>query len=154
MDGTANGLFPMIAYFVVPGDPVGKGRPKFSTKNGFPRAVTPEKTVNYENLVRMEYEKQCGSRFFRSDAALRMKIDVYRMPNKSASKKKRAEMIAGAIRPGKKPDMDNIIKAIQDALNKVAYEDDNQIVEVFVRKFYADEPPRANITIERIAHNG
>ena len=149
-----NGFFPLSARFVVPGDPVGKGRPKFSTRNGFPRAVTPEKTVNYETLVRMEYERQCKGIFFAADEALRLVITVYRMPNKSTSKKKRADMIAGKIRPGKKPDMDNIIKAIQDALNKVAYVDDNQIVEVFVRKHYSEQPPCVEITIDQIAQNG
>lgn len=44
------------------------------------------------------------------------------------------------IRPTKKPDMDNIIKIIADALNGIAYYDDSQIVDTAVRKFYSDEP--------------
>lgn len=142
------------ALFVIPGNPVGKGRPKFSTRNGFAQAVTPQKTVNYENLVRLEYGRQCEGIYFGSEDALRLRVDVYRMPNKGTSQKKASEMIKGAIRPGKKPDMDNIIKAIQDALNKVAFDDDNQIVEAVVRKFYSSEPPRTTVMIERIAQNG
>lgn len=49
-------------------------------------------------------------------------------------------MRAGVIRPTKKPDMDNCIKIIADALNKIAYHDDTQIVDCQVRKFYSDDP--------------
>lgn len=143
-----------VAYFVVPGDPVGKGRPKFSTRGGFVRAITPEKTANFENLVRMEYESQCKGIFFDSSQALRLVVDVFRMPNKSAKKRSIPAMLSGDIRPGKKPDMDNIIKAIQDALNRVAFDDDNQIVEVAIRKFYDSNPPRSEVRIESIAQNG
>lgn len=37
--------------FVVPGEPVGKGRPKFARRGNFVTAYTPEKTASYENLV-------------------------------------------------------------------------------------------------------
>lgn len=39
-------------------------------------------------------------------------------------------------RPDKKPDADNILKAVLDALNGVAYEDDRQVVEVLCIKKY------------------
>lgn len=38
-------------------------------------------------------------------------------------------MLAGEIRPTKKPDMDNVVKIIADSLNNLAYYDDTQIVE-------------------------
>ena len=41
--------------FSVPGEPQGKGRPKFSTRGSFVSARTPDKTVVYENLIRAEY---------------------------------------------------------------------------------------------------
>ena len=65
---------------------------------------------------------------------------------KSASKKKRAAMLAGEIRPTKKPDMDNVVKIIADSLNNLAYYDDTQIVDCQCRKFYS-ENPRVEVTI-------
>ena len=67
----------------------------------------------------------------------------------SASKNKKEKMLAGIIRPTKKPDMDNCLKAIADALNDVAYKDDTQIVDCQVRKFYS-EKPRVVIKISQI----
>ena len=43
----------IIAELTIPGEPVGKGRPRF-TKNG--HSFTPEKTVNYENLVKLTFK--------------------------------------------------------------------------------------------------
>ena len=38
--------------------------------------------------------------------------------------------------PTKRPDLDNVAKSICDALNKVAYTDDAQIVQLFVARHY------------------
>ena len=46
-------------YFVIPGEPVAKGRPKFSTRGGFVKAITPEKTANYETLVKLAFKQEC-----------------------------------------------------------------------------------------------
>ena len=54
------------------------------------------------------------------------------------------------IRPMKKPDNDNIVKVVQDALNQIAYRDDVQIVDCQLRKFYS-ENPRVVVTIQEAA---
>ena len=73
-------------------------------------------------------------------------IEAYFSVPKSASKKKRAAMLTGDIRPTKKPDMDNILKTVADALNGIAYRDDSQIVRAIVDKYY-DTAPRLIVTI-------
>ena len=105
----------MELRFTVHGEPKGKGRPRF-TKTG--HAVTPKDTVIYENLVRMEYLNQCGETKFPDDAMLDIRIKAYYTIPPSKPKKKKELMRAGIIRPTKKPDMDNCIKIIADALNK------------------------------------
>lgn len=59
------------------------------------------------------------------------------LPPKSTSKKKQKQMLDGEILPLKKPDMDNIVKVVADALNGVAYNDDTQIVLVSAKKAYS-----------------
>lgn len=108
----------MELKFTVHGEPKGKGRPRFNTKTG--HAITPKDTVIYENLVRMEYLNQCGETKFPDDAMLDMRIKAYYTIPPSRPKKKKELMRAGIIRPTKKPDMDNCIKIIADALNKIA----------------------------------
>lgn len=128
----------MEVNFTIYGEPKGKGRPRFNTKTG--HAITPKDTVNYETLVHMEYLNQCGNAKFPDDAMLDMRIKAYYPIPKSKSKKQQNLMREGIARPIKKPDMDNCIKIIADALNKIAYRDDTQIVDCQVRKFYSDNP--------------
>lgn len=128
----------MEVKFTVYGEPKGKGRPRFSTKTG--HAMTPKDTVNYETLVHMEYMNQCGNAKFPDDAMLDMRIKAYYSIPKSKSKKMKALMLEGIIRPTKKPDMDNVVKIIADSLNNIAYRDDTQIVDCQCRKFYSDTP--------------
>ncbi|WHQ72551.1 RusA family crossover junction endodeoxyribonuclease [Methylorubrum extorquens] len=58
---------------------------------------------------------------------------------KSWSKAKREAAIAHSLRPGVKPDWDNIAK-VTDALNTVVWADDAAVVDGLVRKFYATKP--------------
>lgn len=134
-------------YFIIHGEPKGKGRPRFVRATG--RAVTPKDTVNYENLVRMEYEYQCNGKRFEDDAQIWMEVDAYYSIPKSVSKKKRAEMLSNRLRPTKKPDGSNVLKAIEDALNGIAYRDDAQIVETRISKYYG-ELPRVAVYIRKM----
>lgn len=120
--------------FSVPGEPVGKGRPRF-TRTG--HTYTPGKTESYESLVRLAYG-ECGM-VFPKGVPVRVRITACFSIPKSASKKKRAMMIAGDIVPTKKPDFDNIQKIICDALNGVA-DDDSQIVKADIEKVYSTTP--------------
>lgn len=140
---------------MVYGEPQGKGRPRFvarynpAAQKSFGQAHTPEKTIVYENLIRTEYSIQTGDFRYPDDAMLDMKIQAFYGIPKSISKKKKALMLEGKIRPVKKPDSDNVIKAVADSLNQVAYRDDAQIVDIQCRKFYS-EKPRIEVTIRQI----
>lgn len=123
----------MQAIFTISGEPEGKARPRV-TRNG---TYTPHKTAAYEKLVQMSFRTQCPGTFF-GDAPLCVYITACFTPPARATKRKRSRMLSGEIRPTKKPDTDNIAKAICDALNGVAYRDDSQICCLTVQKKYAE----------------
>ncbi|HBQ85358.1 MAG TPA: RusA family crossover junction endodeoxyribonuclease [Syntrophomonas sp.] len=120
---------------IIPGEPTGKARPRV-TKQGI--AYTPKKTVNYETLVQEIYAIEHGNK--RLEGEITARITAYFSIPKSASKKKKADMLSGQIRPTKKPDGDNLAKIILDSLNSIAYKDDSQVVELTVSKYYGDSP--------------
>lgn len=144
-----------VIQFTVYGEPQGKGRPRFVARynpvmqKSFGQAHTPEKTIVYENLIRTEYSLQTKNFRYPDDAMLDMRILAYYGVPKSVSKKKKALMLEGKIRPTKKPDMDNVMKVVADSLNQVAYKDDTQIVDAQCRKFYS-EKPRIEVVIKQI----
>lgn len=119
-------------YFFVPGDPVGKGRPRM-TRAGHP--YTPEKTRDYERLVRACFRERYPDWTPFTDAVEIEITAFYRIP-KHVSKAVRASMASGKTKPLKTPDVDNISKIITDALNGFAYRDDAQIVREGVAKMY------------------
>lgn len=124
--------------FTVPGDPVGKGRPRFSRSGRGVHTYTPARTAAYEQQVRQEYRMQCGDLRFNGPVHVSIWA-MYSIP-KSTPKRRRIDMLDGRILPMKKPDLDNIAKCICDALNGAAYEDDAQITELVIRKVYTDKP--------------
>lgn len=127
--------------FTVYGTPVAKGRPRIG-KWG---AYTPEKTVNYENLVKLSYIQECGNA--KLDGALKMQVKAYFPIPKSTPKKTKVKMETETYPHTKRSDADNVLKSIADALNAVAYDDDAQISSVSIIKRYSNTP-RVEISIE------
>lgn len=136
--------------FTIPGEPCAKGRPRFSRQGPFVRTYTPAKTANYENLVVLEYQN-AGGRMH--EGMISMTVRTFFPIPKSASKKLRGQMLSGAVRPTKKPDGSNVLKAVEDALNGIAYRDDSQIVTSHIEKWYSDEP-HTDVIIEEADHEG
>ena len=134
-----------IRKLVIPGKPLGKQRPRV-LKTGV--AYTPKQTVNYEAVVRSLYiQEYAAEKPF--DGPVSMRIKAYYQIPKSASKRKREDMLHGIILPTVRPDVDNISKIITDALNGVAYLDDKQITECYTEKCYGEAPSVSVVIIGR-----
>jgi Holliday junction resolvase RusA-like endonuclease len=123
-------------FFMIPGEPQGKGRPRFM-KNG--HAYTPSKTAAYESIIRACYLAKYKGEPFPKDTALCITIMAVFQPPKSTPKKWLARMLEHVIRPIKKPDIDNVAKVIMDGLSGHCYYDDKSIVELHVYKIYGEE---------------
>lgn len=124
----------------IPGPPMGKQRPIVTRRVAF----TPKKTVNYENYVKELY---IINKFPKLEGYISMSVKAYYPIPKSTSKKKKAQMLQGIVLPDKKPDVDNVLKGICDALNTIAYDDDKQIVHMDIEKYYSTEP-RTEVTLK------
>lgn len=127
-----------LVKFTVPGEPVGKGRPRFVKATG--RTYTPEKTANFETLVRFEYHRQTGGFKFADGTEIGMRIEAFFEIPKSKSKRDQEAMERGLVHHTKRPDADNILKAVADALNHIAYNDDSAVAFVEVTKLYSRTP--------------
>ena len=120
--------------FTVYGKPEGKARPRH-TKSG--HVYTPEKTKNYEQAIAWAY-RCAGGKLNTGYITVDVKA-FYKIP-KSATKEKRGMIERGFLKPALKPDIDNVIKAVLDGLNGVAYGDDSQVIKISGEKIYAEEP--------------
>jgi len=131
----------MSISFTVYGEPVAKGRPRF-TRSG--HCYTPAKTIAAESKFAQSAKMALGSQEM-IQGPINMKFNfVFGMP-KSWSKGKR-ELWEG-LPCTKKPDLDNLIKIIDGLNGKGIWEDDSQVCEVYARKVWG-ESPRTEIIIE------
>lgn len=131
-------MSPAIEFFV-PGAPVGKGRPRVTTARGRPRLYTPAKTAGFEALVALAGRDAMAGRPPIA-GAVALTLDVCLPVPAGWSDKKRAAALLGQTPATKKPDLDNVLKAIADGLNGVAWIDDVQIVRESTQKRYASTP--------------
>lgn len=114
-----------VVRFEVPGEPRSKGRPRVTQRGTY----TPKETLIAERIVRNAWRGLGEEPFL---FQLLVEIDFY-----NGNKRRR--------------DLDNMAKLVLDALNKEAYEDDNQVVELNLRKFYTvKERARTVITLREI----
>lgn len=126
-----------LLSFTVPGIPRGKQRAR-TLKTG--HSYTPAETVHYENLVKMCFNERKPDGWTPWQGKVGIHITACFQIPAATSKKHRAAMILGEICPLKKPDADNCIKIITDALNQIAYRDDAQIWTCSITKRYAEDP--------------
>ena len=128
--------------FTYRGEAVGKGRPRVSRRGTHVHTFTPEKTRAFEDAVRFEFMATCCDPMpvYERELALKVNVTIGVTIPQSYSKKKQAQCRAGLIAPSKKPDIDNILKALFDALNGYAFTDDVQIVKITAEKIYAEKP--------------
>lgn len=131
----------MILRFQVPGTPQGKGRARFG--NG--RTYTPAKTVAYEGLIALAAQDAMAGRELIDGPVHLVVTAIFPIP-KSWSPKKRA----AAQWHTSKPDGDNMLKAVGDGLNGIAFKDDSQVVCAKVTKQYGDKPG-LDVLVEALA---
>lgn len=131
--------------FSVPGEPVGKARPRF-TKSG--HAYTPAKTRVYESIVKgeasiaMRWKKQLTG-------AISLSVRAFFPIPKYFTRSIREKALSGELYHQKKPDWDNVGKIISDALNGVVYADDAIVARAEVVKLYSDNP-RVEICVKQL----
>ncbi len=121
------------------GPPKGKQRPRVCRINGQSVTYTPRQTIEYENWVRASYTAVSRA-FFEKNEPLEISILAFFSIPQSASKKLKKMMLTGEVLPTKKPDCDNLIKIILDALNGVCFHDDSQVCRIYFEKMYAEKP--------------
>ena len=125
--------------FTVPGKPVGKGRPRAAKRGKSIVLYTPETTVKYESTVALAASQAMAGRPLITGPAEVLMTMVLPVPV-SWSKRKQADALAGQLMPTGRPDADNVIKAIFDAINKIVWTDDAQVVGLRLRKVYGATP--------------
>lgn len=136
----------MIVRFTIPGEPVAKGRARSFVRNGHVAHYTPEKTARYENLVKLAAQQAMQGRA-PADGALRLMVRAFFTIPASWSNKRRAAAIGMPVT--KRPDLDNVIKAIKDGCNGVIWADDCQCTELHASKAFSDRP-RVEVEVEPI----
>jgi Holliday junction resolvase RusA-like endonuclease len=127
----------MQIMFTIYGEPVPKGRPRFSTRGKFPVAYTPEKTKNYESDVGMMAKAAMGSSE-PLEGALEAFIYVTFPVPASYSKKRTEACLGNSEKHTKKPDLDNVIKSVIDGMDKIVFENDSQITSIHSTKVYGE----------------
>lgn len=123
--------------FTVVGEPKAKARHR-TTRSGF--TYTPKETIQYENLVKVSFQEAYPNWIPTDKEIAHVDITAYYLIPKSFSKKKEELALGGILNPLKKPDVDNIIKSILDALNNIAWLDDKQVTSCYIEKHYSHKP--------------
>lgn len=135
-----------MILFTVYGKIKGKGRPRsYRMKNGAIGTYTPQETVAFEDSIRAvaaQYRPQ-----YVLDGPLHMQLNCYFLIPKTKVKKNKAVQQRYNT---SKPDIDNVFKAVADALNGLIYRDDKQIVAAIITKEYVETVERIEVTITPI----
>lgn len=126
--------------FEIMGEPVAQGRPRAGkTFTGKTVLYDPSKSRDFKQYVKLVAAQNAPKELI--TGPIQLFVDVFRAtPKRYQTGPKQALIEGGKLRPISKPDVDNYVKGIKDGLNKVIWQDDSQVVEMTVRKFYSLSP--------------
>ena len=133
--------------FTIPHVPVPEGRARAYRAGGFIRVVTPEKTRHYRALVAEAANAACGA-LEPLDGPIELRV-VFWMPVPAKMSQKARQALLGRFQ-SRKPDADNLLKALQDGMTGIMWVDDCQVARVVAEKRYSDEP-RTDVVIQEIS---
>ena len=127
-----------VISITIPGQPIPKARPRFS--NG--RVYTPTRTKEYESRIKQHLKH------LETPITNPVEVQITAILKRPKYMQK-PKFYKGLIPHTKRPDLDNIVKAVLDALNNTL-KDDAQVHTLRAQKFYAeiDQLPRTIITIK------
>ncbi|TFZ16275.1 RusA family crossover junction endodeoxyribonuclease [Limosilactobacillus fermentum] len=127
-------------------EPVEQARPRATRMGKGIRLYDPKKVTVYKQqlgyLARQAMQERGLEPY---DGPLEVSMEFYRPVQTSIGKKERDRRLSGVHRPTVKPDLDNYIKSTSDALNGIIWADDNLIISLEAKKFYAERP---HLTVE------
>jgi Holliday junction resolvase RusA-like endonuclease len=127
----------MSIQFFIAGHPAPQGRPKFARRGKFVTVYDPPKSKAWKEVVALQAQA-AGVKPLEGPLKISLTFRIKR-PKKPAN-------------PYPVGDVDNYCKGTKDALNKLAYKDDAQIVELHATKEYVSEGfvPGVMIKIEEV----
>ena len=131
----------MEIVITVPGEAVPQARPRVTHCGTY----DPPKCRAYKQKVAL-YAKTVMRGKKPLSGALNLDVVVYRSIPKSWTKKRRFAAAAGDVDPTTKPDIDNLLKGLMDAMSGIVWNDDSQVVNVMAEKVY-DTKPRAVVKV-------
>lgn len=126
--------------FTIPGNPIPLSRPRTWVRGGRSVTYNPQQKL-------IDQIKDCLRAFKIEmiDKPIEIKILFYMQVPSSYSLKKQKEMMD---QPHvKRPDIDNLIKFILDAMNGIILKDDSMIFSLQARKCYGDPKTIVNINV-------
>lgn len=126
---------------IIYGNPRPQLRPRFVRRGKFVGTYDPPESGNWKESIRWQAIQQKVEIL---EGALFLDVWFWLQRPKSLPKK-----VKHAI---KKPDLDNLVKAVKDALEGICYKNDSQFIDEFPHKRYAvgNEKPRVEIEIRKI----
>jgi Holliday junction resolvase RusA-like endonuclease len=127
--------------FVVPGNPV-SWMVQTKKLGRFIRPVTHDRTISWQARV-AEIALAAGVRRIEGGVYLRMRF-CFEWPASSWRKTKPRPLAVHT----QKPDLTNLVKAVEDALTGIAYRDDAQVCETVVSKVKLRQGEPARVEIE------
>lgn len=137
----------MSFTFTVHGVPKGKGRPRFARMGNFVKTYTDQKTQIAEGDIKLAYLNTKDRPQEPISNQISLSVSFF-MPIPASLSAKKQSALNGSYH-SKKPDIDNLLKAVLDALNGVAFRDDSLICSVVCFKVY-NTVPKTVVTITEV----
>ena len=131
--------------FTVYGNPVAQGRPRAFKMGNKIGMYDPKNSREWKHIVKAQAALHRREETGLINGPIHLALEFYLLRPKSLPKKVKEHI--------KRPDLDNLAKAVKDALKGIFYRDDSQISLLLLSKTYCrddTDPPRVVVSMESL----
>jgi Holliday junction resolvase RusA-like endonuclease len=142
--------------FTIYGDIVAQQRPKFARIGKYIQTYDPKPCKEYKKVVQLFANQAVAQQkgFVPYEGPVEVVVWFFFAIPKSYSMAKRMDAANGRIRPTGRPDLDNLVKGVMDAVNGILWKDDSIVVALHTKKYYTAGKERVWMGVKGIDEKG
>ncbi len=125
-----------MLIFEIHSTPVPQKQTRFIARRGYCKGIDPSK----QDKEQIQWQVRPYAPEHPLEGPIQLDLMFYMPIPKTTPKMRVKQMLNGIMYPIKRPDIDNLSYLIVNALKSIIYEDDSQIVDLYLHKRYGEVP--------------
>src|SRR3990167_6626040 len=141
-----------MVEFIIHGNPVAQGRPRFARIGNHVRAYDPAKSRSWKEAVRWAAVEGMKGQAILTEALEVHLVFWFSRPKGHYGTGKKHDWVkdSAPTQHTSRPDTENCLKGVLDGMKGIVFRDDSKVVRLVAEKKYTTKAPFTSVAVKRV----